>query len=180
MTSDIFSNLPVSLAQQPPLEQLSWQGLSPRYLRLNVLLYSGSTVLFSLLWLALFWQPWWPLSESLSPLVLWGGIAFSVYGLWRSVYCYLAFSRKAYALRQHDLSFRSGLLFERCVTQPILRIQHIEIKRGPLERQTGLASLQVFSAGGAMHTFQIPGLPLEQAEAIRQLILQHKDGLVHE
>ncbi len=180
MSSDIFSNLPLSLAQQPPLEQLSWQGLAPRYLSLNMWLHLGTTLLFTLVWLTVYWQPWWPLSASLSPLVLWGGIVLSVYGLWRSAYCYLAFPRKAYALRQHDLSFRSGLIFQRCVTQPMLRIQHIEIKRGPLERQAGLASLQVFSAGGAMHTFLIPGLLLPQAEAIRQLILQHKDGLAHE
>jgi membrane protein YdbS with pleckstrin-like domain len=59
--------------------------------------------------------------------------------------------------------------------QPILRVQHVEVKRGPFDRWAGLAKLQVFSAGGEMHTFEIPGLPLERAQRIRQYILDHKD-----
>ena len=56
-----------------------------------------------------------------------------------------------------------------------MRIQHIEIERGPLERSAGLATLQVFSAGGAHHTFEIPGLTYEKAIELRQFILNHKD-----
>lgn len=82
---------------------------------------------------------------------------------------------KHFALREQDLSYASGLIFKKVVTQPILRIQHIELKRGPVARKIGLASLQVFSAGGSLHTFEIPGLPLKTAEAIRHFILQHKD-----
>ena len=65
------------------------------------------------------------------------------------------------------------------MSQPITRIQHIELKRGPIERKVGLARLQVFSAGGEMHTFEIPGLPLETAQQLRQFILQHKDMVKH-
>jgi hypothetical protein len=39
--------------------------------------------------------------------------------------------------------------------------------------------LQVFSAGGDMHTFQIPGLPVETAQQLRHFILQHKDIVKH-
>lgn len=180
MDTETFQNLPVSLAHQPKLAQLSWQALSPRYIKLNVWINLASTLFITLLWLLILFQPFWPLSYKLSPLVLWLGIVLLVVGVWRSGYCYLAYPRKAYALRQHDLSFRSGLIFQKSVTQPILRIQHIELKRGPLERRAGLASLQVFSAGGAMHTFEIPGLLLTDAQAIRQLILQHRDTLQHD
>jgi membrane protein YdbS with pleckstrin-like domain len=83
--------------------------------------------------------------------------------------------RVAYALREHDVGFRWGLLFRHTVIQPLSRIQHIELKRGPIERSAGLATLQVFSAGGGAHTFEIPGLPVEQAQGLRQFILQHQD-----
>jgi membrane protein YdbS with pleckstrin-like domain len=61
------------------------------------------------------------------------------------------------------------------VIQPLSRIQHIELKRGPLERSAGLATSHVYSAGGGAHTFEIPGLPVEQAQGLRQFILQHQD-----
>jgi hypothetical protein len=95
--------------------------------------------------------------------------------LWSLIYHFIADPLKQYALREHDLNFQSGWIFRSLVSQPILRIQHIEIKRGPIERKAGLATLQVFSAGGVSHTFNIPGLEYEDAVSLRQFILDHKD-----
>ncbi len=80
-----------------------------------------------------------------------------------------------FALRENDLNLQSGLFFRSLVSQPILRIQHIELKRGPIERKVKLASLQVFSAGGISHTFSIPGLEYEEAIKLRKFILEHRD-----
>lgn len=179
LNSSPFQNLALTPAQLPLLEQLQWQALSARYMPLHLWLTLLSTALFTLLWLAILWQPFWPLADIHSQLLLWlGGLASSL-GLLSAVYYYLALPRQAYALRQHDLSFRSGLFFHKMTTQPLLRVQHIELKQGPLERWAGLATLQVYSAGGSTHTFQIPGLPDTEAQAIRQLILQHKDMQQH-
>ncbi|GGW72877.1 PH domain-containing protein [Alishewanella tabrizica] len=175
MTTETFQNLPVSLAQLPSLDTLQWQTLAPSYTPLNVWLNVAITSSVALLWLALLWQPFWPLSTTLAPVVFWSGIVLCVLCAWSCLYCYFAYPLKAYALRQHDLSFQRGLFFKTSITQPITRIQHIELKRGPLERRFGLATLQVFSAGGAAHTFALPGLPVADAETIRQFILQHKD-----
>lgn len=180
MDTDFFANPPVSLSQLPKVDELHWQALSPRYVLITLCLSMAITVVLSLLWLAALWQPWFPLTETWAGRVLWGGLSLSVLGILHSFYCYFAYPKKVYALRAHDLSFQSGLFFQNSVTQPILRIQHIELKRGPLERLAGLATLQVFSAGGALHTFEIPGLPLADAEQIRQLILQHKDAQQHD
>ena len=92
------------------------------------------------------------------------------------IYVFFADKKKSYALRELDLHYTSGLIFRKTVSQPILRVQHVELKRGPVDRKTGLAKLQVFSAGGALHTFEIPGLPVADAEAIRQFIISHKDA----
>lgn len=180
MSTDTFQNLPVSLAEQPQLSALQWQGLAPRYLRLVLWVDSISVFLFTGLWLAIYLQPFWPVNQTFGNILLLGGGVLSLCGVLAIGHSYLAFPHQAYALRQHDLSYRSGLFFRKCITQPILRIQHIELKRGPFERRAGLASLQVFSAGGAMHTFAIPGLTLAEAEGIRQFILQHKAGLQHD
>ncbi len=102
--------------------------------------------------------------------------AITIFSLLFSFYKALADVRKFYALRDQDISFTSGVVFKKTVSQPILRIQHVELKRGPIDRKIGLAKLQVFSAGGAMHTFEILGLKLDDAESIRQYILSHKDA----
>ncbi|CAM5187789.1 hypothetical protein [Alishewanella longhuensis] len=53
MSTDTFQNLPVSLAEQPQLSALQWQGLAPRYLRLVLWVDSISVFLFTGLWLAI-------------------------------------------------------------------------------------------------------------------------------
>ncbi len=77
-------------------------------------------------------------------------------------------------VREQDLGLFSGVIFRRLVVQPYSRLQHIEITRGPLERMLGLATLKLFSAGGAMHSLAIPGLPVERAEALREYILSSR------
>jgi len=87
--------------------------------------------------------------------------------------------KKAYLLRDHDCSYRRGIIFRKNTTQPIVRIQHVEINQGPLERKYNLASLSVYSAGGAAHTFRIPGLDHDHARNMRSFILSHKESSTH-
>ena len=114
---------------------------------------------------------------TLGPWVI-SGVA--VLGLIYVGYHFFADPIIKYTLREQDLHFQSGLFFRRIVSQPILRIQHIELKRGPIERKANLATLQVFSAGGTSHTFEIPGLSYQKAVSLRQFIIDHKDLSVDE
>ena len=124
-------------------------------------------------------QPFFDLPEEL--LTLYPVIAASIssLGVLILIYQFYADPLKQYALREQDIHYRHGLIFNNVISQPILRIQHVEIKRGPIERIAGLASIQVFSAGGAMHTFEIPGLKEATAQSIRSFILSHGDLNTH-
>lgn len=179
MDTSTFSNLSIDEAKLPDIEQLDWQSLSPKYMPVNLRINLISTLLLTAIWSALLFQPFWPINQAIESILLWIGGGLTALGLLFSVHGRFADPCKAYALREHDLSYRSGLFFRKSITQPILRIQHIELKRGPIERRVGLATLQVFSAGGVMHTFEIPGLPLSTAKSLRQFILQHKDTRNH-
>ncbi len=180
MNQETFQNPPLCVAELPQLAILEWQALAQNYRSLTLLVDSIAILILTALWLVIWLQPFWSLPQTLSHVVLWGGLAITSGAIVNLVYDYYAIPLQAYALRQHDLSFRSGIFFRKSVTQPILRIQHIELKQGPLERKAGLATLQVFSAGGATQTFEIPGVTLATAESIRQLILEHKAGLRHD
>lgn len=179
MDTSTFSNLSIDQSQLPSIEQLDWLPLSQKYMPVNLRISLLSTLLLTMFWSALLFQPFWPVSSQLEPLILWLGGCLTTLGLLLSVHGRFADPCKGYALREHDISYRCGLFFKKSITQPILRIQHIELKRGPIERKIGLATLQVFSAGGVMHTFEIPGLPLSTAKSLRQFILQHKDTRNH-
>ena len=179
MLENNFSNPTINIRQLPTILTLDAQSLSEQYAPLNRLINLGFTLLVCMFGMALYFQSFVDLPKGLInslPFLIW---AVAIFGF---LFTWLSFARdlvKSYSLRTLDLHYTSGLFFRKVVSQPITRIQHIELKRGPIERKVGLATLQVFSAGGEMHTFQIPGLPVDTAQQLRQYILQHKDVIKH-
>ena len=174
-----FSNQAVAIDEQPSISQLDYKPLSPRYRPTHMLTTGGVFAGILLLLSALRFQPFMALPQELAEFYPFLAIALFILSLAILSYQFFADPCKQYAVREQDIHYRHGLLFKKVVTQPILRIQHIEIKRGPVERLSALASLQVFSAGGAMHTFEIPGLPVDTATKIRSFILSHGDINTH-
>ncbi|MFQ3234616.1 MAG: membrane protein YdbS with pleckstrin-like domain [Paraglaciecola sp.] len=182
MSTPPFSNtdfVPLPVESSPAIEKLTLHALSEKYAPLNAAINLLKTGIIILLAGLVYFQPWINLPPWLASTFPLGIVLVAVLGLIGSSLSYLADKRQYYALRELDLHFQSGLVFCQTISQPISRIQHIELKQGPLERAKGLASLQVFSAGGALHTFEIPGLEYEKARQIRQFILQHKDITAH-
>lgn len=172
-------NSTVSIEQLPTISNLDKQTLSEQYAPLNRLLNLGLILFVCVIGVAVYFQPFIPVPKDLInvlPFVIW---AIALLGFLFTWYNHARDQAKFYTLRELDLHYASGLFFRKVVSQPITRIQHIELKRGPIERKFGLATLQVFSAGGEMHTFQIPGLPVDTAQQLRQFILQHKDVVKH-
>jgi membrane protein YdbS with pleckstrin-like domain len=82
-----------------------------------------------------------------------------------------AFDNMVYALRKHDLVFRKGWLFEKLHIIPLKKIQHCQVKRGPLERRYGLASLKIFTAGGAGADITLSGLTQHDAERLKDWLV---------
>jgi membrane protein YdbS with pleckstrin-like domain len=174
-----FTNAIVPTDQLPAILNLDKQPLSEKYAPLNRLVNLGLTLFVCVLAMTLYFQPLIALPKDLLdflPIFIW---AAAILGFLMTWFSHARDQVKSYTLRELDLHYTSGLFFRKIVSQPITRIQHIELKRGPIERKVGLATLQVFSAGGEMHTFEIPGLPLGTAEQLRQFILQHKDVVKH-
>ena len=75
-----------------------------------------------------------------------------------------------YQLREDDLVFRRGLMFERTVAVPYGRMQLVDVNRGPLDRALGLSELKFVTAAAATGVV-IPGLPAEVAEELRDTLV---------
>lgn len=82
-----------------------------------------------------------------------------------------SFKRKGYAIRQHDLLYRSGWLFQSLHVVPFSRIQHVAVNIGPIDRKYGLAKLSFFTAAGEVMDIAIPGLPLDEAYSIKEYVM---------
>ena len=83
-----------------------------------------------------------------------------------------AFKRRAYAVRMHDIIYRHGILSISTTVIPFVRIQHVTVHEGILSRLYGLASVQVFTAGGSSADLKVNGLPRATAESLKEVILQ--------
>lgn len=68
---------------------------------------------------------------------------------------------------------RSGKLFFKDVRVPLSRVQHLDIKRGPLERNRGLSTLVIHTAGTREHAVTVPGLDEHDAEHLRDTLARH-------
>ena len=76
-----------------------------------------------------------------------------------------------YQLRDDDLLFRRGLLFQRFVSVPYGRMQLVDINRGPVARALGLSELRFVTAAAATGV-TIPGLAAVDAEALRDRLVE--------
>jgi len=63
-----------------------------------------------------------------------------------------------------------GWLFHSDTIVPFVRVQHIDVKRGPLDKMFGTATLVVHTAGTHNSLVSLPGLSPERAADIREAI----------
>ena len=66
------------------------------------------------------------------------------------------------------LLVRRGVVFRTVVAIPRARIQHVDVRQGPIEQLVGLARLQVHTASGLGADGAIPGLLPQDAERLRR------------
>jgi membrane protein YdbS with pleckstrin-like domain len=76
-----------------------------------------------------------------------------------------------YVLREDDILFRRGLMFQRFVAVPYGRMQLVDINRGPVARMLGLSELRFVTAAAATGVV-IPGLAESDAESLRDRLVE--------
>lgn len=167
----VFRNQTVAAQGLPSVAKLDWQGLSPRY-RLAVLLVS---VPFWLLLAAAALLAPWVLPEGALPEPIlyavdfaWLLIPLAILSVGLTV---LRIRFMRYAVREHDVSFRKGMIWRSSSYLPYSRIQHVGLDSGPVDRFFGLRRLTFFTAGSIGADLSIPGLPVDTAERLRQYIV---------
>lgn len=72
-----------------------------------------------------------------------------------------------YHLDGRVLLIRSGVWFRTIKLLPLPRLQHVDVKRGPLQRRFGLATLVLHTAGTQAASIEVPGLDADEATRLR-------------
>ena len=171
---EIPANPEIDLASIAKLEALSFAGVSPRYRAMRLLVWSVVQVVLLLLifspflaeamfpereeWAEFEYNQWW------IPL----GMQLLFCGFWL-VEELLGFPRKGYAVRDRDITYRSGWFSRTTLVIPFGQVQHIELAQGPLARMFGLKHLKLFTAGGSGN-LRIAGIEEEAAEVLRSVL----------
>lgn len=84
--------------------------------------------------------------------------------------------RVRYALLGEGLRIRRGLCFWHEIALPRRRVQHLDLERGPIERNLGLATLVIHTAGTRHNAVRLAGLDAQRALALRDALLPNENG----
>jgi membrane protein YdbS with pleckstrin-like domain len=130
----------------------------------------------------------WALQAALPWLILGGLIAWRFSGWWCLVVVPLSagwgwlwsgwrFERhQARWLPGEGLVVEGGVLWRSESWVPLVRIQHLDVMQGPLDRVWRMARLSVHTAGQHDRKAVVQGLPLAQAVALREAIMAQVRG----
>ena len=76
-----------------------------------------------------------------------------------------------WALRTDDVVGRFGVVFHVTRSIPRVRVQHVDVVSGPVDRALGLVEVSLHVAGSAGPVLTIPGLRPDEAEDLRVALL---------
>ena len=103
------------------------------------------------------------------PLALLLGAALGAWMAWRR------HRRLRWRLDDTGFGVRRGNWWQSETHVPISRVQHLDLKRGPLERGLGLSTLVVHTAGSRMATVSVSGLDASDGERLRDTLARQVD-----
>ena len=145
---------------------VQWQSVSPRY-RAELIVITGIAWLIIL---AASSVPLWIVGPGDS---VWGWFimsAVALIGLMVLGFIPRRVRALGYALREDDIVFRRGVIFQRIVAVPYGRLQLVDVGRGPIARALGLSQLSLVTAA-ASSGVSMPGLPLATADQLRDHLI---------
>lgn len=161
-----FSNEAIDTNELPKFEAVQFAVLSAGYWKVILInIASLFLILGTGLSLLLFYK------KEFQPFLVEITLLFFVFFLLLLLFNRISFKKKGFAFREHDVLFRSGMIATNTIIIPYNRIQHVALHEGLLSRYFGLAKIEIFTAGGSSSDLEVPGIAIEQAEKIKQLLM---------
>jgi len=162
-----FTNAPIDLDSLPDYQEIVYTKVSVKRLY-KVLCIQGILFVLSLTGLFLLREV-----TDVPYLIPGLGAAIVLLFLLLMAYQYKLQSTLGYALRERDIAYRRGFIFEKITVIPFNRIQHISTSAGLLDRIFKISNLNIFTAGGSGSDIDIPGLTPELAARLKDKVANH-------
>ena len=113
---------------------------------------------------AFFWDPMW--AAGLAFALLFARFLIAVWWPW------LSWQRWGWLVRGDELLIARGVLFRSITAIPVERVQHVDVRQGPIEQWLGLARVHVHTASGLGADGVVPGLEPPVAESLRDQLVR--------
>lgn len=166
-----FSNEPLDVTDLPSVDLEIFESLDPNYLRVRLIgdvIFAVIVVIASVVVATVVSWWWLPLAIGAGLLALTGLAA------WLQT---IEVGHIGYLVREHDFSFRRGVISQDVTTVPFARVQHVSIDRGPLARRFGMATLQMRTAGDGL---TVPGISHDVAQRLKALVVDRAGALAED
>lgn len=161
-----FTNETLDINQLPRYETVQFTALHPSYWRIVLLQLLMVLLVASIAIIILIFNNSQAMLQAIPMFSSIAGIGLLTVGLAR-----ISFKKRAFAFREHDVLYRSGVIATNTIVIPYNRIQHVALHEGVFSRMFGLAKIEIFTAGGNSGDIEIPGIEKIQAENIKQLLM---------
>lgn len=161
-----FTNNKIDINQLPRFEHVEFQKLQPSYWKVMVI---NRIIGFLVLAIGLGFSYYFV--DEMHKEIIYFAFAFAVLFILTFLFSRIAFVKKGFAFREHDVLFKNGIIATNTIIIPYNRVQHVALHEGWLSRYFGLAKVEIFTAGGSSSDIKIPGIEKEQAEKIKQLLM---------
>jgi membrane protein YdbS with pleckstrin-like domain len=162
----------IQVGQMPAVVQHDFSPLDIRYKKVLMLLAAAYILVFLLVGITL-------LIGFVELISIWyiimTSVAMGIVVLGLFYWVRLYFASAGYGIKNREVYYKSGVLFQSLIAIPFSRVQHCELGSGPLDRRFGLASLTIYTAGGDGSDLTIPGLAEHEALQIKQFITSRAD-----
>lgn len=106
--------------------------------------------------------PMWGLYTLIAITLAWAVFYISI---WQS----LCWSRWKYQVYEDEVELMFGVVIKRRIIIPMIRVQHVDTRQGPVLRYLGLASVTI-STAATVH--EVPGLTIDNADRLRDQIAE--------
>ena len=162
-----FKNNTINISTLPKFEETPLKPLEKNYFKVMLIRFG---IVFGILLIGIIALYFVSVEESIQDKIIYFIAGWLILLILSFFYLKISFAKKGFALREHDVIFKSGVISETTTIVTNNRVQHVALHQGMLSRIFGLASIELFTAGGSSSDLKINGLLLEDAKKIKESV----------
>ena len=162
-----FTNETINISTLPKFEETALNPLQKSYFKVMLIQFG---IVYGILLIGIIVLYFISIKELIQDKIIYFAIGWLVLLVLNFLYLRVSFAKKGFALREHDVIFKSGVISETTTIVTNNRVQHVALHHGMLSRIFGLASIELFTAGGSSSDLKINGLLLDDAKKIKESV----------